>query len=358
MNSAEWIMFRKIINLVCVFAAVLSASVMAQEKDQTSSKFVTDVAGVGTCAATFLEIGAGARAMAMGGAYVAQANDASALYWNPAGIAFAPGFQIELMNSKWLVETQYNFVGLVAPIPAIRSSVGVSLISLDYGQSPVRTVERPEGTGEKYGARDLAISVTYALALTDRFSFGLSGKYISQRIWSESASALAMDVGVYYNTMLKGFRIGACVANFGSDIQMSGRHLTTVVDPDQTLANFDRVPVNYKVSAYSLPLLFRVGLAYTRNLGAFGSITLAGDVNHPSNATESINLGAEYGFANMFYLRAGYENLYERDHQNGLTFGGGVEYFRRGLMGFRVDYSWSDWGILDSTQRFSLGLMF
>jgi hypothetical protein len=351
-------MFRITISLICLFAALCSFTVMAQEKNQTSTQFVTDVAGVGTSAATFLEIGAGARAMAMGGAYVAQANDATALYWNPAGIAFAPGFQVEFMNSKWLADTQYNFVGLVAPIPSIRSSVGVSFISLDYGQMPVRTVDRPEGTGEKYGARDMAVSLTYAMALTDRFSFGLSGKYINQRIWSESGSALAMDVGVYYNTMLKGLSLGASVSNFGSDIQMSGRHLTTVVDPDPLVQNFDRVPVNYKTSAYSLPLLFRVGLAYRRNFGALGSITVAGDVNHPSNATESINLGAEYGFANMFYLRAGYENLYERYHQNGLTFGGGVEYYRRGLMGFRVDYSWSDWGIMDNTQRFSLALLF
>lgn len=350
-------MYRKAINLVwaAMFAVTLAT---AQEKNQTSSQFVTDVAGVGTSAATFLEIGAGARAMAMGAAYVAQATDATALYWNPAGIAFIPGFQIEFMNCQWLAETQYNFFGLVAPIPAIRSSVGVSLISLDYGENPVRTVDRPEGTGEKYGARDLAVSVSYAMALTDRFSFGLSGKYINQRIWSESGSAVAMDVGVYYNTMLKGLRLGASVSNFGSDIQMAGRHLTTVVDPDAAVQNFDRVPVNYKVASYSLPLLFRVGLAYTRSLGSFGVLTVAGDVNHPSNTTESINLGAEYGFANMFYVRAGYENLYERDHKNGLTVGGGVEYFRRGMMGFRVDYSWADWGILTNTQRFSLGLMF
>ena len=350
-------MYRKAINLVwaAMFAVTLAT---AQEKNQTSSQFVTDVAGVGTSAATFLEIGAGARAMAMGAAYVAQATDATALYWNPAGIAFIPGFQIEFMNCQWLAETQYNFFGLVAPIPAIRSSVGVSLISLDYGENPVRTVDRHEGTGEKYGARDLAVSVSYAMALTDRFSFGLSGKYINQRIWSESGSAVAMDVGVYYNTMLKGLRLGASVSNFGSDIQMAGRHLTTVVDPDAAVQNFDRVPVNYKVGSYSLPLLFRVGLAYTRSLGSFGVLTVAGDVNHPSNTTESINLGAEYGFANMFYVRAGYENLYERDHKNGLTVGGGVEYFRRGMMGFRVDYSWADWGILTNTQRFSLGLMF
>ncbi len=351
-------MFQKITSLICMMAVLGPGMVLAQEKNRTTGQFVTDVAGVGTSAATFLEIGAGARAMAMGGAYVAQATDASALYWNPAGIAFAPGFQVEFMNSKWLADTQYNFVGLVAPIPSIRASVGVSFISLDYGQSPVRTVDRPEGTGENYSARDIAFGLTYAMALTDRFSFGLSGKYISQRIWSESGSAIAMDVGVFYNTMLKGLRIGASVSNFGSDIRMAGRHLTTVVDPDAAVQNFDRVPVNYKVGSYSLPLLFRVGLAYTRTLGAFGTLTVAGDVNHPSNTTESINLGAEYGFANMFYLRGGYENLYERDHQNGVTFGGGVEYLRRGMMGFRVDYSWSDWGILKSTQRFSLGLMF
>jgi len=351
-------MLQKTLYLIGVVAVLSTGTLWAQDKNKTTGQFVTDVAGVGTSAATFLEIGAGARAMAMGGAYVAQATDASALYWNPAGIAFTPGFQLEFMNSKWLADTQYNFVGLVAPIPTIRSCVGLSFISLDYGESPVRTVDRPEGTGEKYGARDIAVSLSYAMALTDRFSFGLSGKFINQRIWSESGSAVAMDVGVYYNTMLKGLRLGASVSNFGSDIQMSGRHLTTVVDPDAAVQNFDRVPVNYKVGSYSLPLLFRVGLAYSRDLGAFGQLTLAGDVNHPSNTTESINLGAEYGFANMFYLRAGYENLYERDHQNGLTVGGGVEYFRRGLMGFRVDYSWSDWGILNSTQRFSLGLMF
>jgi len=344
---------------VSLFLMALAISLVAQEKDQsTTGQFVTNVSGVGTSAATFLEIGVGARAMSMGGAYVALANDASALYWNPAGTAFVSGMQVELSHSKWLAGTQYNFVGLVAPVPAIRSSFGISFISLDYGDSPVRTVERPEGTGERYGARDMAVGLTYAMAITDRFAFGLTGKYISQRIWSETGSALALDAGVFYNTMLKGLRIGAAVSNFGSEITLAGRHLTTIVDPDLTVQNFDRVPVNYKVGTYPLPLLFRVGISYERQLGAFGDVTVAADVNHPSNSTESINLGAEYGFANMFYLRAGYENLYERDQINGLTFGGGVEYFRRGMMGIRVDYSWSDWGILENAQRFSLGLTF
>jgi hypothetical protein len=340
-----------------LFLILLPAFVMAQDKDE-SETFVTNVSGVGVSAATFLEIGVGARAAAMGGAYAAIANDATALYWNPAGIAWLEGIQVEFMHSEWLAETTYDYLGLVVSIPSINSSIGTSILYLNYGESPVRTVTRPEGTGEKYSARDLALSVSYALALTDRFSFGLSGKYISQRIWSEEGSAFAVDVGVFYKTGLKGLQLGASMSNFGSDIQLQGRHLTTTVDPDPLVANFDRVPVNYKVLAYALPLLFRVGLAYEQEFGQYTRALVALDVNHPSNTTESINLGMEVGIGDMFYFRGGYENMFEQDAINGLTLGGGIDYYQRGSWGIRIDYAWSDWDILDKTQRFSVGIRF
>ena len=169
---------------------------------------------------------------------------------------------------------------------------------------------------------------------------------------------MAIDVGVFYNTMLKGLRLGASMSNFGSEIQLAGRHLTTIVDPDILNENFDRVPVNYKTGSYSLPLLFRVGISYERDLGQLGSMLMAMDLNHPSNATESINLGFEYGFASMFFIRGGYESLLERDKINGMTMGGGIDYYFPGKTGIRVDYSWSDWGILENAQRFSIGLKF
>ena len=344
---------------ISVYACCLSAGIVfAQSDKQQEVEFVANVSGVGTSAAAFLEIGVGARAMAMGGAYGAVANDASALYWNPAGIAWVNSVQCELMHNKWLVDTYHDFVGVVMPVPSLRSSFGLSYCSLGYGEEQVRTVERPEGTGETFTGRDVAVALSYGIAFTDRFSFGISGKYISQRIWSETGSAMAVDIGVFYNTMLKGLRIGACVSNFGTKIEMRGRHIRTIVDPDEGVENYDRVPVNYKTGQFSLPLLFRVGISYERQLGQFGQVLLATDVNHPSFATESINLGMEYGFANMFYLRAGYENLFERDNINGLTLGGGLEYYRRGRMGFRIDYAWADWGVFDNAQRFSLGLIF
>ncbi len=337
---------------------LFTVNTMYAQDEKGNVTFETEVSGVGANAAAFLEIGVGARAIAMGGAYTAVSNDPSSLYWNPAGSAWAKNYQIDFMHTEWLAATKYDFVGVVVPIPSIYSSIGLNIISLDYGQAPVRTVERPEGTGEMYDARDYAITLSYAIALTQQFSFGFSGKYISQRIWSESGSAMAVDVGVFYYTGVKGLKLGASISNFGSKIQLHGRQLTTIVDPDKKVANFDRVPVDYKVGSYPLPLLFRFGLSYDRSLGKFGDILVALDVNHPSNATESISLGMEYGFGKMFYLRGGYQNLFEKDSINGLTLGGGIDYFFKGRMGIRIDYAWSDWGILDSSQRFSLGLVF
>ena len=330
----------------------------AQDKETTSS-FQTEVEGVGTSAATFLEIGVGARASALGGSYAAIANDASALYWNPAGIVWADQFQVEVMHNEWLVETSYDFVGAVIPMPSLNSAIGFSYISLGMADQPVRTVERPEGTGETYDAQDYAIGLTYALALTDRFSFGLTGKYISQRIWNESGSAFALDLGIFYNTQLDGLRLGFSMSNFGTEIQLTGRDLNTTVDPDEDVENFDRVPSTYNTDSYTLPLLFRVGISYEKDWGDIGSTVMTVDLNHPSNAPESINLGFEYGVLNMFFLRAGYENLFEDDAINGLTLGAGIDYYNNSAnFGVRFDYAWSDWGILDNAQRFSVGLVF
>ncbi len=318
--------------------------------------FQTEVVNTGTSAASFLEIGVGARAMGMGGSYVAIANDPTALYYNPAGIVWINNIQVELMHNEWLVDTKYEFVGATMPLPFFNASIGASLMMLDYGEQPVRTETRPEGTGEMWGARDYAVGISFAAALTNRFSFGLTGKYINQQIWHVSGGAAAIDAGIFYSTPLEGLRLGMSISNFGGELKLSGRDLNTTVDPDPDNQTIDRIPTVYETNGFPLPQIFRAGISYSRNLGAVGSILVTSDVLHPSNATESINLGIEYGYAGMFFLRAGWENLYEEDAVNGLTLGGGIDYYKPGAMGFRVDYAYSDWGVLESAHRFSIGL--
>ncbi|MBI5472324.1 MAG: PorV/PorQ family protein [Ignavibacteriae bacterium] len=348
-----------IILLLLLLACRSQQYAQSENKSDPSIGFKTEVDGIGTNAASFLEIGVGTRARALGGAYAAVANDASALFWNPAGIVWAGRVEVEAMHSEWFLDASHEFFGGIVPLPSISSAVGVSFVTLGFGDQPVRTVSRPEGTGETYDARDVAIGLTFASAITDRFSVGLTGKYINSRIWDVSGSAFAIDMGIFYNTQLDGLRLGFSMSNFGTNLAYGGRNLDTTVDPDEEVENFDRVPAQYKTNAYPLPLLFRVGISYQAEFGSFGSPMVTVELNHPSNAPEAINVGMEYGILDVCFLRGGFNGLFDKTAESGLTLGAGVEYFTNSSdLGFRFDYSWSEWGILGSTQSFSLGIVF
>jgi hypothetical protein len=345
---------RKLIFQLTVVFLFFCKLVFGQDKSERGSEFISDVSNVGTSTAAFLEIGIGARPMGMGGAYTAQAGYVEGLYWNPAGVASITNFQASFSHTEWLAETQFDFVGLVIPLSALNSCFGLSFITLGYDEQPVRTIDQPQGTGEFYDARDFAVGVTIASSLTNRFSFGLTGKYISQRIWSEDGNTYALDAGVFYRTQLSGLTLGASISNFGTEILLQGRNLRTTVDPDERITNYDRVPVEFKTSAYPLPLLFRFGVAYKVNAPMKSSISIVADLLHPNNTTESINLGVEYEFNNLFFLRSGYQSLFERDGISSFTYGAGLKYTLIGGAEFILDYSYSDWDILGNVQRISI----
>ena len=135
---------------------------------------------VGTSAAAFLEIGVGARAQAMGGAFVSLARDATAMYWNPAGIGKISGFETTFTHVNWLVDTNFDYVGIVAPIGSA-AAVGVNVTVFGTGEQPVRLVGQEEGTGEFYSSQDLAAGVSFAVNLIPlRVRTALSSAIISQ----------------------------------------------------------------------------------------------------------------------------------------------------------------------------------
>ena len=318
--------------------------------------FVTDVSNKGTTAATFLEIGVGARAEAMGGAYAAEAGRAEMIYWNPAGLAYLEGFSTTFTHTEWLAETAFDFVGLAVPVPFINSVFAASFTTLGVPEQAVRTVESPEGTGEFYNARDVAVNFSMSSRIISSFSVGVSGKYINQRIWSESASQFALDVGVYYQTPLRGLAIGSSISNFGGDMRLGGKNLNDIIDPDPVNRGIENIPVEYKTDGAPLPQIFRFGVAYDRPLPGRSTFRTAVNLMHPTGSTESMNLGLEYGFNDLVFFRAGYQNLFERDAINGLTLGGGLQYVLQDRSTFSMDYAYSDWGLLQNVHRFSFGI--
>ena len=312
---------------------------------------------VGTSAAQFLKIGAGCRAAALGGAYVAIADDAAALYWNPAGLARLDRSEVLLMHADWLAETNYNFGGVVMKLGG--NALGIFVTALDYGQWEVTTVDEPEGTGEIMEAGDFALGASFARNLTDRFAFGFNVKYIRQDIWHMNAQSFAMDVGTLYITRFNEMRIGMSMANFGMKMAMGGKDSRVYHDIDPGLSGHNEAIDAYlETEEWDLPLNFRVGVAMDVLSGDPVRWTLAVDALHPNDNNEAVNLGSELMWNDMVALRGGYKALGREDSEEGLTFGGGIRYPLAMGTAVKIDYAYSDWGRLEYVHRFSMGLEF
>ncbi len=344
--------------LILIGFFLIGKSLFAQI-DAGNLEFDTDANKRGSAAAAMLGIGIGARAEALGGAFVAIADDPSALYWNPAGIVQLNSLSVLVTKANWLVETDFSALDFVIPINSMNSAIGLHLAILDYGDNPVRTVFRPEGTGETYSASDFVVGLYWAMSITDRVSVSLGLKYFQETIWHVKGSALAADLSILFQTPWKGLKLGGTISNLGPEFGLAGRDLTNVEDVDgrkPIYFNNDNVPINIATETYPLPLLFRFGIAYKWELNESNSITIASNLNHPSNNVESVDAGLEARIFNSFFLRGGYQSMFTDYSANGLTLGAGINYKILDVMSIIVDYSWSDWGVLNSVHRISIGV--
>ena len=325
----------------------------------TYAQLITNVSKVGTTSAPFLEIEAGARAIGMGGAFVAVANDASSIYWNPAGMAKLSMNEVILNHTEWIAGINYDFAGIVLKIDDA-NAVGVSYTGVNLGKDmEVRTILEPEGTGELFSVGDIALGLSYARNLTDRFSIGFSGKYIQQTIYHMSANAFALDIGTLFKTRLNGMTIGMSISNFGSKMQMKGKDTLVKHDIDENKeGNNDRISAHLDTDAWSLPLLLRIGAAMDVINNNYSRLTISADAMHPSDNLESINIGCEFSIKEFLFLRGGYTNLFLVDGEESFAAGFGINYNIAGFATLKVDYAFSDFGILSNVHRFSLGLQF
>jgi len=313
---------------------------------------------VGTTAASFLGISVGPRATSMGGAFAAVADDATALYYNPGGISRSGKTQFVFAYTEWLVESQFSWIGLVFNFDGT-NALGVSLTQLNYGEEEVTTVAIPEGTGERWGAADFAAALSYARNLTDRFSIGGNVKYIQEKLWNETATAFALDVGLLYLTDFNNMRIGMSISNFGTDLRLDGKDLLKRVDIDPgTIGHNENIVSKLKTDAWPLPLFFRVGLAMDVLKSENLRFTTAVDALRPSDNSEILNVGGEFNLYDMLYLRGGYKSLFRDESEEGLTLGLGLNIITGSSFSWTMDYTYADFGLFEDIHMYSLGVSF
>ena len=326
---------------------------------------------VATTSAAFLEIGPGARSLGMGSAYVSVANDASSLYWNPAGIVNVSRPEVQSFYTPWLVETQYYYNTAVVPLGPY-GNLGFSFTAVTMDEMIVRTVQDPEPSdyGQKFDAGNISMGIAYAKKLTDRFSFGFQTKFIQESIWQMNAQGFAVDIGTLFITK-RDLRIGMSVSNFGGKLGMEGNNTLVDIDVDENIyGNNDRIDGNLGTAKWPLPLMFRFGISREFTFASNMKCLFAVDAIHPNNNPEYLNIGLEYSAMDMVFLRVGkshtfYELSFQEEDQNidigpeqGLSFGAGVEYqIPRGPM-INIDYVFTDFGIFNNIEGYSISFTF
>jgi len=323
--------------------------------------FAKETTKAGTAAAQFLKIGVGAQAQAMGGVLAGISGTVASLYWNPAGIADINQVAWLGTHTNWLADVTHQFTGLVVPL-GHHSALGFSATLVNMGEEEITTIENPQGTGLFWDAADLALGIAYAVQLTDRFRIGVTGKYIHQKIYHETAATFALDVGTLLRTGFKGLSIGMCFSNFGGDLQLEGRDLIRAYDPNPANSRNDDVDARLHTESWPLPVNFRVGIAieligdtpthFIRS--KHQRVTLAIDANHPNDAAENIRFGLEYEIRRLIIFRSGYK--FNEDLVN-FTFGGGLKFNLQATQ-FIIDYALAAYGELDYVNFVSLGCSF
>jgi hypothetical protein len=320
--------------------------------------FGKEVNKTGTTAGKFLSIGVGPRAIGMGGAFTSLANDASAIYWNPAGLSFLQKNEAMFSSNQLFADIRLNFLAVAVPVGEL-GTFGASVTALTMGDMFVTTENYPEGTGETFSASSYAFGLSYAKKITEDFSVGMNVKYVTENIFNSSASGVAFDIGTIFHTPFWGINFSSNICNYGSKLQMSGSDLLTRHDPDPTRAgNNAAIDANYATDEFELPLRLQIGVSKEINIFDDHKFTIAIDAAHPNDNSQYVNLGGELSlFNDLVCLRGGYKQLFMKDNQEGLTLGVGIHYSVNFIaVGF--DYAYQQYKYLGNTHCFGVDIKF
>ena len=269
------------------------------------------------------------------------------LFFNPAGISRqSQFFDINFSSNEWIAGIKHDAVSLsFSPKNGQYGCFGFSLLNVDYGELQGTMVwDNDQGfiDTEKFSPSALAFGIGYGRALSGNFSVGghlkkayqyLGNNVVpvtdsSNVVKNNISNATAVDFGTIYITDWHDFTFGMSVRNFS----------------DETKFAYD---------GFQLPLTFRIGgsidiLSFVPIFAEKQTLLMAIEALHPRSHPERLNLGLEYSFMEIGYLRLGY--LFNYDERN-LTYGVG---FKIGPL--KIDYALTPFGVFDSVNRISIGI--
>lgn len=316
-----------------ILLVIISCTLLVEAGDKTRK---------GTTGADQLLVPVGARSIATGGAFLSNVKGLEALYYNPAGFAHFQGSEAMFSYMSYIADINVSYFAIGTNLGDF-GAFAFSIKAFDIGDIPVTTFESPDGDGTTYSPGFITLGISYSKIITDRVSIGVNGKLISESIMDVSATGFALDFGVQYR-FDNNLSIGANVMNIGTNMDYSGSNLQVSTGiPNSQVGSRDG---NYQViaEAFQIPSYFELSVGYEMDINEQNMLTVGSTFRNNNALEDQLKFGLEYGFAQTFFIRGGYNLLVENTDQAifGLTFGAGIDYNVGEDIGFVFDYAFRD----------------
>lgn len=302
----------------------------------------------GLTGASFLKIGVGARQIALGSAVTTISGDPTMMFWNPAGI-YSETTNISFSHNEWLLALTQEAFAASYYLKGI-GTIGAGIIYIGEGDITANRDVAPTpdladrqadtATGDTYSFYDLAVNISLARRFTDKLLLGASVKLIREKIDDLDATSIAGDFGVIYNTGWKNLKFGARLTNLGGDLE-------------------------YFEFGAPIPLTFSMGASIAIANEKDNRLTAYLDATKPQDNPQLYFGGLEWQILEKLSLRGGYkfglsgsEDSFKIENTDeGASFGAGlvIPWSDANLL---LDYTYTDFNILDNTHRFSFTVSF
>lgn len=315
---------------------------------------------VGTTSFQFLKVQSSARFCAMGEASSSIVNDAQSVFFNPAGLVFVQKLSFSADYLDWLLDISHLSLSAAYRVQGLGTFALFGMMT-DIGEIKVTEVnslgfvnEVYLGyTGETITPGAMVFGLSFARRITDKFSFGISGKFAREDLAVKTTQNFMFDGGLIYETGFRSLKIAASIMHFGPDVKYYDEVMLERYIPTSDSIYYQK----YSGKSFPLPQTFSIGASgYIMNSESSlffnseqQSLLVSFDLVQPRDYDQQYHLGLEYGYQNILFLRAGYKLNYDEES---FSLGFGV-----GYSGYKFDYAYSDFGqYLDSVHRFSVGI--
>ncbi|MBK98826.1 MAG: hypothetical protein CL672_08580 [Balneola sp.] len=296
----------------------------------------------GTEGFQFTKIPVDPRSAAMANSNMADAMDGSSLYWNPALSAETTGSEIMVSHTEYVAGIQQDYFSYIQRINSY--AIGVSVQYLGSGDIIETTEFQPFGTGRIFSTHHMAAGLSIAQKVTDLFSYGLTFKYLLEKVEEIQYQTGAIDFGFAYRVGDTGLRFAVGINNFGLDAAPDGNTQRESLEGVLELEPETNI---------SLPTRFHIGAAYDLVDNQLNKVTFTVQITNPSDNAEQLNIGAEYSFMDQFHLRTGYE--YGQLERIIPSLGGGISTPFAGHI-LRADYAYTRFERLGQIHRIGVSI--